>query len=122
MTNLIREFGTHYIKKAQFGAKLVFEKRYTSSSKSSQQVAERKECSEWEAEGCLGGGGGFGVVDAEAAACAGAKVSKCSADGFDGSWGSDNSLEATKTHTIGSSPKKFVDWGDEDDFDPVPIR
>ena len=122
MINLIREYGTHYIKKAQFGAELIFEKRYTSSSKSSQVESKRKKCSEWEAEGCIGGGGIVEGITGSGKACEGASAKKCSATGFDSSWGSDNSLEATKTHTIGSSPKNFVHWGEEDNFRPVPIR
>ena len=125
MTNLIRQFGTHYMKKAEFGAELVFEKRYTSSSNSSQEASRRGKCSEWEAEGCIDGGMsifGFIPIGPSVQACSGTSGEKCEESGFDNAWGSANNVASLKIHTIGSAPKKFDEWGDEDDFKPVPIR
>ena len=128
MTNLIRQFGTHYIQRAQFGAAMKYERRYASSSIANQQVYDRSHCIALEAGGCIRGGGsasalfgGFGL-EASAELCADVAAGACVADRDSSSYFTEANFEATRTYTIGSSPKNFNDWGDEADFQPLPIR
>ena len=79
-----------------------------------------------EANGCIGGGFSAQVqsfgFDAKAKACAGHSQNKCSSSGFDKTWGNTNGVEETQIWTMGSTPKKFDDWGDEQGFQPVPVK
>ena len=88
MKRFMETFGTHYSIKTQLGAMLIYEKRFTSRSRDSEQSTSRKQCSKWAASGCIGGGvkgeiEGF-KLESKTKACAGYSSGKCSGSEFDG--------------------------------------
>ena len=116
MTRFIRHFGTHYSVQTNLGAMLIYEKRYTSSSRDSKQSQERKKCSEWSANGCMeagGKGGAFGFsASTKTKACLGYESGKCQGDNFEGSFGDENNLTEEKIRTVGSFPGDFDKWAE----------
>jgi len=113
----IKGFGTHYAKKTDFGAMLVYERRFTARSTSTEESQEKEKCSTMAAEmfndGCIEFG--FNVaykVEAEAqhSRCEGTEKENCNGDNFDNKWGEENDIEITKQHTIGSFGGNLDGW------------
>ena len=113
----VSEFGTAYMKKTSMGSELLYEKRFTSSSKSSEHSTDRKECAKFEAKvEASGGAYGFqlgGGYEQMKEKC----ESNADADKLHASYSS----EATRTIARGSRPKDLKAWVDAD-FTPVPIH
>lgn len=118
----INSFGTHIMTEVDFGAKMLYEKRFTAKSTSAKASNKRQECVKESVSGCVGGGYKGPVVKVSAKACAGSNNGQCTNDEFDNSWGEMNSYESTKLRTIGSPLSSETDWGEDDTFHPVPIR
>ena len=62
----VENFGTHYMKEADMGAKLYYEKRFTAKSKNTNVAQLRKECVAAAAQGCAGGSIGIAFFQAKA--------------------------------------------------------
>ena len=61
MKQLVGEFGTHYVARAEFGYAMRYEQRYTSRSKTVGESNEREKCTKDEVKACLGASGSAGM-------------------------------------------------------------
>ena len=117
VANFVKEFGTHYSKVTQLGAQLIYERRFETTAKSTEEKAERNACVKDEASVSVEVGNSFAKVSAEA------KFSNKDCDGVKS--GSDFSntegFEAVKTISRGSRPTDLKKWIDAT-FTPIPIR
>ena len=71
----VESFGTHYFKHAKFGSKLIYEKKYVSRSKNSEEKETRSFCAAQSASGCVEGG--VAAIGASAGGCANTNTTKC---------------------------------------------
>lgn len=125
MKRFVDSFGTHIMTETDFGAKMIYEKRFTSRSKSAKESNTRKSCVRESLSGCVGGGytgASKRLVQASAKTCLGSKEGKCNNAQFDENWGEENGLSSTTLRTIGSGLTEREEWGMREDFKPVPIR
>ena len=73
----VKNFGTHYMKEAEMGATIYYEKRFTAKSKSTNVAKIRKECVANAARGCTGGSLGIAFFSAKAQTCTGNSQKDC---------------------------------------------
>jgi len=119
--DFIEAFGTHFMKKVDFGAKMLYEQRFTSRSIDGKEAEKRAGCSEEAAEACAGGGYDDGTSGGSFEACVSAAQKKCSSSSFDNSWGQENGLQSSRTLTIGSALSNQAEWGQGDDSSQCPL-
>jgi len=114
-------FGTHYQKQTRLGAKLIYEKRYKSRSKTTSESETRKACTKHDASASIGGSSaGFGgSVEAHTSS------EKCK----DGSNASNNTELSSDTEssliTIGIFPSNLDEWETaikENTQKPLPLQ
>ena len=111
------EFGTHFIKRTEMGAELLYERRYNNQEEEIGIRTSRKECVKKGAKASLGGGGyGFyAKVQAET------QAENCRTEGSDVNKQQSQSEENERTITRGSRPVSLEQWVTSD-FTPVPIN
>ncbi len=107
--DFLLSYGTHYLKKTNFGASLIFQKTFHSRSKTSEEASSRRKSFKQSAEACVGGGGGFGGVSASAKACISGEESGASSDTSQSESGSASASEDIQTISIGSRPQGNLD-------------
>ena len=117
VARFVREFGTHYSKRTELGAELVYERRFDSKSKSVEEKAKRASCVKQEAsasvsvDGGLAGGSAEFEMDDE----------DCSSTTSGSKTAAEEGFESTRTVSRGSRPIDLKRWVDAA-FTPVPIE
>ena len=119
--NFIKNFGTHIMAEVDFGAMMLYEKRFASRSKNEETSEKRNKCVSEAANNCIEAGYEGSTVTAKAKACKNSDNKDCSDTEFNHKWGSSNSLSSSSTFTLGSPLSSDTEWGTEDNFHPVPI-
>jgi len=103
--DFVKTFGTHFMRKAEYGASLTFEKRYKTRSTSTSASSARESCAKEGFGGCLGASASKGVASVSAKGCYNQKTGGCES-GTDAG-GSAN--EATEEDvTITSKGSRYV--------------
>ena len=116
-----KEFGTHYVKKSEFGAGFSMHHIFNSRSTSQYQENNRRECQERSANFCMSGGIEGAKNSASLKQCAANKHKSCMASKDTGESGYSTSEEQTIITTRG------VRTGDlngliTNDLSPVPVK
>ena len=110
----IRTFGTHYNIETDFGASMIYERRFSSRSKDTSEESSRKECSKNEAEASVSISGNSAAINLSNDFC-----NEIESEAYDTN---EIELEESKLHTIGSPLATPGKWGRTDDFDAVPRK
>ena len=119
-TEFVKDYGTHYMKTTSLGARLIFEKRFSSSSSSYEQERERQRCIATSARRSLGGG-----IGASFSAETSFSVSsqKCEGPSSANNASQGNRFTGEKIITIGTLPTESLDtWAEKAKVSPVPVR
>ena len=117
VARFVREFGTHYSRRTELGAELVYERRFDSKSNSAEEKAKRASCVKQEAtasvsvDGGLAGGSAEFEMDDE----------DCSSTTSGSNTAAEEGFESTRTVSRGSRPIDLKRWVDAA-FTPVPIE
>ena len=110
----IRSFGTHYNIETDFGASMIYERRFSSRSKDTSEESSRKECSKNEAKASASLFGVSASINFENDICSGNDSEAYNTNEI--------GLDVSKLHTIGSPLSTPGQWGRTDDFDAVPRK
>jgi len=88
----VKCFGTHFMRKAEYGASLIFEKRYRTRSASTSALSARTSCAKEGFGGCLGASVSKGLGSVSVKGCYNQKTSGCE----NGTDASESANEATE--------------------------
>jgi len=94
----VKSFGTHFMRKAEYGASLTFEKRYRTRSSSTSASEARTSCAKEGFGGCLGGSASAGAASLSVKGCYNQKTGGCE-NGTDASGSANEATEEDITIT-----------------------
>jgi len=120
-TKFVREYGTHFIKRAKMGASLTYEKMYFTVSSNSSQETRRKNCLGVSISFCIGFD--FFVdaasLEGDINICMESETESCSEEAARNSALSANEQKTVDIYSKGSKPQKLDEWTSSE-FNPVP--
>jgi hypothetical protein len=121
-TAFVRNFGTHFIRRAKYGASMSYMKVFSSVSDTTTITNKRKECLVGTAASCRSAGQDAAGVSGSQKNCINAELDKCLETTDKNVNAFENSFSSVRIITRGSKAVGDIrDWAKEDGFVPVPI-
>ena len=115
--SFIKEFGTFYMKHTSMGSQLIYERRFTDTASTKEEMSERNECSKKEASASVNAGGYGAYLNAQL----GQSSSECKSSRNDEKFKNEEKSDTKRILSRGSRPGNLKDWLTSD-FTPVPIH
>ena len=103
------------------GSKLIYERRYTSTSNTNEERKTRQSCVKSEAKAAVSASGSYGAASVEASVGYEQAKNKCASNDKDSKFENSEASEVTRTISLGSRPTDLSNWVNAD-FIPVPIH
>ena len=117
VARFLQEFGTHYSKVTRLGAELIYERRFESTAKTTEEKKDRNGCVKDEASISLGVKGVVNEINAEASF----ENEDCKSVNSQSDFSNNEGFEAVKTISRGSRPTDLKKWIGSS-FIPIPIK
>jgi hypothetical protein len=120
-TQFVREYGTHFIRRAKLGASLTYEKMFYKVSSSSTQESRRKACLGAAVSTCIGAEffADAAGLEANIKVCIEGETEGCIETSNEQAATSANEEETVSIYSKGSKPRQLDEWTSSE-FNPVP--